>query len=176
MGSFVGGKPFGWFACTTRPGCGCRGNGLRHILVYPLRNVHLGASATGKVAVNVVKPVSPSLQPLLFGFHEPFAEPAPVARIKILAFQTLLELGVCGRPGDGVLLGKMRPELFATVAGFAAFFIQCRFFVAFPQFVLVVLAVFMSLPVVFAAKFLFAKWKCTSVGLLVSLLMLPGAL
>lgn len=105
-------------------------------MTLPLGNVHLWASAPGKVVINVVETTGPGLQTLVFHFDDFDAKATPKAGVTVVTDKALFKLGVdVSVLHDVVVLRQMCPELFTAMASFATYAIQAGGigrFVTFP--------------------------------------------
>lgn len=147
--------------------------------MLPLADISLGHPPLAiEVIVDVVEPLAVGRTALPSGLNRFLAEAAPEARLKVVAHAAVAELLVEDRRfADAVLLFEVGLERLPAVAHLATLLIRVvrGLLVAPPDLELEVLAVFVPLPVVLAAKLLAALGKCARIGLFVPLLVFPSS-
>lgn len=127
--------------------------------------------------VDVTESLLPSFQAFSLQFNYPFAKATPESALPIPSDAMMLAL----LPDvfiilDPVFLAKVPLELLSSVEDTGTLTNVARFGVlmASPCLNLVMLCIFMSLPIVLAAKFLRTTGKCAAIRARVPFLMLPG--
>ena len=128
--------------------------------------------------VNVVEAVCPSFLPPLLDLDDLSAKAAPEPYFTVAADPAVIYFAVDHAwIGNIVISGQVKLELLAPMAGFSAelFWIDLTLLIAFPQFELVVLTVFMPFPVIFAAKPLETLWKRTAIRLVMAFLVFSAS-
>lgn len=126
------------------------------------------------MVIDVVDPGHPAHPSILLNLYVLFAKAAPESGVTIYNEAALVKLGF--NDSSLVVLHKVRFELFTAMGNLATNIIKTGAFllIAFPQLVLIVLAVLVSFPIVFAPKPLATEMKSAGVGLRMSLFVFPG--
>lgn len=128
--------------------------------------------------VDVVEALSSGLEAPPFCLHNLLAEAAPEPALPIPPDPAIIKPALdFNRICNSMIFGYMCFELLATVTGPPTSLVwdESAWLVALPQLELAMLAVFVTLPVILAAKSFRALRVSAPVRLFVSLLVLPGA-